>query len=244
MNTATGPIVATTTLSILLHSVVAVALLAVNDEEISPNQTDGHAVAVELIRSIKLAEQLQTDVQREQRSALSRQDTLPAKVSEAAAENTLEQSQKAHIPVLASLSSDAAMSVREVVGDGLVKPMIDVKQPEQDHFESDSIAQVMPSTNASEQRHSILELLHSQISNNKKYPYLARRQRREGVTTVAFVLHPDGSIENTHTIHSSQTIALDRAALSAVKGIEPFNAAQHYLEQAEEFHVDVVFKFL
>ncbi len=64
------------------------------------------------------------------------------------------------------------------------------------------------------------------------------------MTTVAFVLHPSGMIEDMHLINSSQTTALDRAALSAVKGIAPFIPAQYYLKQAETFKVDVVFKLL
>jgi protein TonB len=86
--------------------------------------------------------------------------------------------------------------------------------------------------------------LHRHISDNKEYPYLARRQRREGIATIAFVLHPDGKIENTHLVTSSRAAALDRAALSAVKKIEPFTVAQDYLEHAEEFQVDIEFDLL
>jgi len=102
----------------------------------------------------------------------------------------------------------------------------------------------LQSTNASQQQHSILELLHSSISNNKEYPYLARRQRREGVATVSFVLHPDGTIEDAHLVASSHAVVLDRAALSAVKKIEPFIAAQDYLGQPEKFQIDIEFDLL
>ena len=67
---------------------------------------------------------------------------------------------------------------------------------------------------------------------------------REGVATVGFVLHPDGTIKNARLVSSSSTGMLDRAALSAVKRIEPFRAAQDYLDQAEEFKIDVVFNLL
>ena len=104
--------------------------------------------------------------------------------------------------------------------------------------------QLNQATNASQQQHSITELLHSRISENKAYPYLARRQRREGVVTIEFVLHPNGKIENVHLISSSRTRALDREALSAVKKIEPFFAAKNYLKQSEKFQVDVTFFLL
>lgn len=92
--------------------------------------------------------------------------------------------------------------------------------------------------------HQLVALLHSHISEQKQYPYLARRQRREGVATVSFVLHPNGEIENTHLVSSSRTAILDRAALSAVENIEPFEAAHNYLETAETFNIDVVFELM
>ena len=114
----------------------------------------------------------------------------------------------------------------------------------QDVHEGDGKESIMQATNASHQRHSILELLHDRISSNKKYPYLAQRQRREGITTVAFVLHPDGTIENTRLLNSSQVATLDRAALSAVRDSEPFIVAKDYLDQSTEFQIDIVFDLL
>ena len=109
---------------------------------------------------------------------------------------------------------------------------------------SESLTDTAQATNASRQQHAILELLHRSISDKKEYPYLARRQRREGVATVAFVLHPDGKIENARLVSSSRAMVLDRAALSAVKHIEPFIVARDYLEQSEEFQVDIEFELL
>ena len=100
------------------------------------------------------------------------------------------------------------------------------------------------STAASANERSILELLHSKISEHKQYPYLARRQRREGIATVEFVLQPDGAILNPRLVQSSRTRVLDKAALDAVKGIAPFEPARGYLDQAEAFRVDVVFSML
>ena len=73
---------------------------------------------------------------------------------------------------------------------------------------------------------------------------MARRQRREGVARVEFVLYPDGSIDDTHLVNSSRTRSLDNAAIKAVKSIEPFLSAKEYLQQPEAFQVDVVFNVL
>lgn len=235
MNTASAPIIATTSLSVLLHGVVVVALLA-GYGQTSPNAAVGQGLEIELISSVTESEQHETDVPHKQQVAERKniKDTVP------------EKQHKTHQPkILASLRSDEAI---------IVVDDIDVRQHDDAIHEDDSLVRsdnekdshssVLRSTDASHNHHSILELLHSSISNNKKYPYLAQRQRREGITTVAFVLHPDGTIENTRLINSSQTGSLDRAALSAVKGIEPFIVAKEYLDQSEEFRIDVVFDLL
>ena len=89
---------------------------------------------------------------------------------------------------------------------------------------------------------AMLELLHDAISDHKRYPYLARRQRREGTAQIEFVLHPDGRIDNTALLESSRSQVLDRAALSAVADIAPFKPAEQYLSQAQTFRIDVVFR--
>jgi TonB family protein len=233
MNIASAPIIATTSLSVLLHGVVVVALL-MGHGQTSPNEAVGQGLEIELISSITESEQHETDVPHKQQVAERKiiKDTVPEK-----------QSNTSQPKVLTLLHGDAA-----IVDD------FDVQQPEaathkdnslvQIANENDSYSSVSRSTDARHDRHSILELLHSSISDNKKYPYLAQRQRREGITTIAFVLHPNGTIENTRLINSSQTGSLDRAALSAVKGIEPFIVAKKYLEQSKEFRIDVVFDLL
>jgi TonB family protein len=233
MNTASAPIIATTSLSVLLHGVVVVALL-MGHGQTSPNEAVGQGLEIELISSITESEQHETDVPHKQQAAERKiiKDTVPEK-----------QSKTSQPKVLTLLH-----------GDTVIVDNFDVQQSDaathkdnglvQIDNENDSYSSVLRSTDASHDRHSILELLHSSISNNKKYPYLAQRQRREGITTIAFVLHPNGTIENTRLINSSQTGSLDRAALSAVKGIEPFIVAKKYLEQSKEFRIDVVFDLL
>jgi protein TonB len=122
--------------------------------------------------------------------------------------------------------------------------MPQAEQASSNQQDGNSTAQVARSTNARHQKHSMVELLHARISEAKQYPYIARRQRREGVATVGFVLHPDGSIEDAHLVASSRASSLDRAALSAVHRIEPFKPAITYLDRPEAFKVDVVFDLL
>ena len=100
------------------------------------------------------------------------------------------------------------------------------------------------STNAAGQKSAIVELLHSKISEHKQYPYLARRQRREGVATVEFVLHPDGTVVDPRLVQSSRTSSLDKAALDAVRRIEPFSPASDFIDEPEAYRVDVVFNVL
>jgi len=233
MNIVSAPIVATTSLSVLLHGAVAVAFLA-GYGQTSPNAAVGQGLEIELVSSIMASEQHETDVPHKQQVAerTDIKDTVPEK-----------QNKTSQPEVLASLRGDITM-----VDNFDVQRADDTTHEDnglvQIDNENDSYSSVLRSTDASHNRHSILELLHSRISDNKKYPYLAKRQRREGIATVTFVLHPDGTIENTHLINSSQTGSLDRAALSAVKGIEPFTVAKEYLDQSEEFRIDVIFDLL
>lgn len=74
------------------------------------------------------------------------------------------------------------------------------------------------------------------------YEHVARLD--EGIATVAFVLHPDGSIEDARLVVSSHARLLDRAALAAVEQVEPFEAAKDYLKTAETFQVDIAFDLL
>ena len=100
------------------------------------------------------------------------------------------------------------------------------------------------STRAQAVDDQLIELLHSRISDKKQYPYFAKRQRREGVATVSFVLHPNGDVEDARLVKSSHSDMLDRAAITAVEKIQPFEAAREYLETAETFNIDVVFELL
>jgi len=251
MDTTAKPIVATTSLSFLLHGVAFSGLLLVYHQVTTQDGGVGRGLEIELISSALVSDQQEADVPR--RSETKREakpdtpsETLMHATQKKFAENTLT-----------STVSTQTVSVIDTVIDSVAEPVdtdlveqswneqqLNIEQVQLNAYDNESVASVAQSTNASQQQHAILELLHRRISDNKEYPYLARRQRREGVATVAFVLHPDGTVENARLVSSSRAAALDRAALSAVKRIEPFKVAQEYLEQSEAFQVDVKFDLL
>lgn len=88
----------------------------------------------------------------------------------------------------------------------------------------------------------LLQLVYQEINRKKHYPYLAKRQRREGLVKLSFVLHPDGKVTDVSVIESSQFSVLDRAAQKAVEDISPFMLAADYLNYQQAFNVDVDFR--
>jgi len=239
MDTNAKPIVATTSLSFLLHGVAFAGVLLAYEQVVMKDEGVGRGVEIQLVSSMLVSDQQEVDVARKQELAV---DDAPESLMNAAQKKFAEK-------IMTSLHSTQAVVARETED----KSLFDHEVSEQQHVvkqtvlsdsENESVAVITQSTNASQDQHAILELLHQRISENKEYPYLARRQRREGIATVAFVLHPDGSIENARLISSSHAQSLDYAALSAVKQIEPFNAAHEYLKQSEAFQVDVAFDLL
>ncbi len=261
MDTVSKPIIATSTLSLLLHSLVAAAVLLAYGQAVIQDEGVGRGVEIELVSSVLVSDR---EVADQQSSDMS---VSPQVVAEVSSEDLMRSAQK-------SFAEKILTSLRDAQVIAVIKPEKDVRidndktgqltdikqtatqqrevqqqdvQPQEVQLqlgEHESVASIAQATNASQQQHAILELLHQRISDNKEYPYLARKQRREGVATVAFVLHPDGSIENAHLVSSSRARVLDRAALSAVKNIAPFEAAQQYLQQSETFQVAVEFDLL
>ena len=261
MSTAINSITVTSILSVVLHGTAVAGLLVLFGQSV-PDNAVGQGIEIELVSSVKVSNQKEVEVSRKQRVVAQADDkkiiTEKSIIEKSIIEKQDKKKKIGNMPVLVSLPTVKDAVVRRAAVRNPVVQNDDGEQHEQKQHEQkqhrrtifeaiskeDSITTVAQSTAASQQQHSILELLHSRIADNKRYPYLAKRQRREGVTTVAFVLHPSGMIEDMHLINSSQTNALDRAALSAVKGISPFIPAQDYLKQAETFKVDVVFKLL
>ena len=88
----------------------------------------------------------------------------------------------------------------------------------------------------------LLSLLHQAISKQKRYPLLAKRQRREGTTTVSFSLSPSGKMDAIGIDRSSGFTVLDSAAVSAVSRVAPFAPARLFLSDVTRFKVDVTFQ--
>jgi len=89
---------------------------------------------------------------------------------------------------------------------------------------------------------ALVDLLHREIERHKRYPLIARRERREGTATVSFNLHPDGEVDGVAVDHSSGFGPLDRAAVYAVNGVAPFQPAGRFLSSVRRFRVNVVFR--
>jgi len=223
MNPAIGPISVSTAFSLLLHASLAVAVLQTRDVM----QATGNGLEIELVSSITISTQIETETEQAsiKETSVSEQNRLT------------EQPQRQNRQALTgSIDADEKPVMQELAK---------VPGSDSDALENDSGEKaVSRSTNAALHNSSIIELLHTKISEHKQYPYMARRQRREGIARIEFVLHPDGSIDDARLVHSSRTRSLDKAAMKAVKSIEPFMSAKEYLHQPEAFQVDVVFNVL
>ena len=222
MNVAFSPLSFSTAFSLALHAALAVAFLLTQPAVM---RATGEGIEIELVSSSYLSEQQQTERAANKTAASARHVRAAAQ-------------QASHVMATAAISSVAQPPAVEQDPDDL--PVYEAESIERDSDEGALTA----STNASAHNRTIVELLHSSISKHKQYPYLAMRQRREGVVRVGFVLHPDGAIDETRLIQSSRTRILDKAALDAVKRIEPFKLAKDFLEKPEAFQVDVVFNVI
>ena len=221
MKPGISPISVTTFFSLALHASLAVAIM----QSTHVIQATGKGIEIELVSSSYVSNQNETE-QAANIAQASRRQPLPAEQARITARQTGRR-------------EPATVVVAEN------RQRNDVSVVESTGINNDSGSDALTrSTNASQHKRSIAELLHAKISEHKQYPYHARRQRREGVARVGFVLHPDGSIDQAQLVHSSRTRTLDQAALDAVKSIEPFKLASDYLVQPEAFQVDVVFNVM
>ncbi len=262
----TRPLVTSAALSVLLHGIVIAIFLLVQE----PVTIIGKGLEVELVRSnavtdlaltdLAVAEMKQNDVSNQVETEQTDDENTPKNTNLAVTDNH----EREDISLLKSkggqkldlkdgqkleLKKDRQKRDQKKAPDEAnnytqaLNSITSVSTPALSTASSSTLSSSTPRSSI-QQQESIVELLHSSISDKKEYPYIARRQRREGVATIGFVLHPNGTIENTHLVLSSNVSVLDRAALSAVKDIAPFKPAQQYLEQAEAFKVDVVFSLL
>ena len=86
------------------------------------------------------------------------------------------------------------------------------------------------------------KLLHTAINTNKHYPLSALRLSREGTVKISFQLLNSGEINDLKVANSSGYNALDRAALKAIKNIQPFKPARQYIASVEKFILDIKFQ--
>jgi TonB family protein len=223
MKAVNRPITVTTTLSLALH--VSIIFGIVQTQHLV--QTTGKGIHIELVSSSYISDQQRTERPANQAIAASATVDQP------------QQDEKRNAPSISQPTRDRVTPARAETAIANAAPI-----PQQS-IEQDTGENLLDlSTNAATHSRYIIDLLHSSISEHKRYPYIARRQRREGVARVEFVLHPDGSINETRLVHSSKTRILDKAALEAVEGIAPFEPAKDYLHQPEAFQVDVVFNMI
>ena len=228
-----------------MHGVAFAGLLLVYDQVVTEDVGVGRGVEIHLISSVRVSDQMEASEKIELDAGPSLQKAVQKSAQVMASSEAVlisHENLKIVTEQIEIKPQPNQQSVQQIERQHIAQQ--NVPQNGQTVKDKESVTHIAQSTNASQQQHTILELLHRRISDNKEYPYMARRQRREGVATVAFVLHPDGKVENTRLVTSSHASALDRAALTAVKHIEPFTNAHEYLEQAETFQVDIEFELL
>jgi TonB family protein len=220
MNTEARPISISTAFSLALHAALLLALW--QTQAVIP--AVGEGLEIELVSSDTISADTETERAARQANAESQKfsaDNLPARVNNSPADRD-DINQRTEADKLKKIISQASTSVDNDAGEKALTR----------------------STNAAMNNNHIVELLHTKISEHKQYPYLAKRQRREGTARVEFMLYPDGSIDTARLLRSSKTRSLDKAALNAVESIEPFLSARDYLERPETFQVDVVFNVM
>ena len=98
-----------------------------------------------------------------------------------------------------------------------------------------------PAADRTDADNELTRLLYGAINRHKHYPRTALRMAWQGTASVRFLLQQDGRLGSLTLLHSSGYNSLDQAALQAVQNISPFAPAQHYLDGAQTFNVDVVF---
>lgn len=107
-------------------------------------------------------------------------------------------------------------------------------------FSDQSISQL--DYESGERASQLKKYVYQAISREKRYPYIARKQRREGVVKLNFVMHPDGQVTDILIVESSRYSVLDKAARQAVEAISPFLMATNYLQVETEFNVDIDYR--
>ena len=80
---------------------------------------------------------------------------------------------------------------------------------------------------------SYLEMVRLKIEQHKLYPATARTRQIEGTVTIRFVITPEGNARAVELLKPSRHMALDTAALNAVKDAAPFPKPPKHLFKGE-----------
>lgn len=99
----------------------------------------------------------------------------------------------------------------------------------------------LPLTAGKDSNH-LLKLIYLEINKHKHYPYIAKRQGREGLVKLNFVMHPDGKVTDVAVVETSHYAVLDNAARRAVEAISPFHLATEYLDSYHSYNVSIDFR--
>ena len=222
MNADLRSISVSTVFSLCLHLLLAIAILQTQQLI----QASGPGLVIELVSSTHASNEIETEQAAQKQASVQ------------------PEPRTAERPATTGVQSPVVPRNEDRVAEAVQTPQNDTGSvsASTDRHVGEQLS--TRSTNAAGDKSAIIELLHTKISKHKQYPYLARRQRREGVATVEFVLHPDGTVANPRLVHSSRTSSLDKAALDAVRRIEPFRPARDFIDQPEAYRVNVVFNVL
>ena len=271
MRSVTPSFVVSSLLSVVLHAGVLLLYLALSarldrpEESVGTRLVDGNALAVQLIKAVEVqafrmpesvmqetvvqeavvaTKRNVTEVRREGRHQPDASSQVVAETRGVATQTgRLSQAGKQGVSgeqTGLSAKSEPWLTETHYTGNDKMERSLSVIE---------TVAAVSQTAEAVRQlsgqrRQQLLMLLHRQISARQQYPFQARRLRREGTATVGFLMTPEGRLVNLTLLKSSRTGALDQAALSAVESIAPFAAAADYLQQPEQFQVDVIFQLM
>jgi TonB family protein len=88
----------------------------------------------------------------------------------------------------------------------------------------------------------LLKILHDAIATTQHYPDKAIELNEKGIVTLGFILNPSGSIENLRIVKSSGFDEMDASAIQALQAISPIKNIREYLQNQENFTIDVIFQ--
>ncbi len=199
-------------LAMLVH---AVLLLDSKQDtgDISTRQLAAVTINLQLVEPVSIAQQVsETAVSSEPIVAVPEPSTPLSVPRQHKQRQTVEQ-QKAATPVEADVVSDYSDS-----------------QPQRQHRQQGQRAD------------ELRKFVYEAINREKHYPYMARRQRREGLVKLNFVMHPNGKVTDIAIVESSRFDTLDKAARQAVESISPFHLAAEYLTMQQHYDVGIDFR--